>query len=175
MNIKLEPARTEHAEHISVIGRQSFSDAFAHLFLNKEELRDYLDHTYDPARLKGSIAKPNNAVFMAFYEDRPAGFVKMKKNSRHRVISAERQSELQKIYVLKEFHGTGVAQALMSEVVDVSGRIATGCLWLDVHIANDKAIRFYEKNGFSKAGRHEFMIGTQMFHYHVMALPIQTS
>ncbi|HEY0068099.1 MAG TPA: GNAT family N-acetyltransferase [Flavisolibacter sp.] len=175
MNIKLEPATAEHAEHISLIGRQSFSDAFAHLFLKDEELQDYLDHTYDPARLKESIAKPNNAVFMAFYDNQPAGFVKMKKDSRHRVIPAERQSELQKIYVLKEFHGTGVAQALMNEVADLSRRIATGCLWLDVHVANDKAIRFYEKNGFNKAGRHEFMIGTQLFHYHVMALPIQTS
>jgi ribosomal protein S18 acetylase RimI-like enzyme len=172
MKIKLEPATAEHAEHISRIGRQSFSDAFAHLFLNKEELQNYLDYTYDPARLKESIAKPNNAVFMAFYEEQPAGFVKMKKDSRHRVISAERQSELQKIYVLKEFHGTGVAQALMNEVVELSRRVATGCLWLDVHISNEKAIRFYEKNGFNKAGRHEFMIGTQLFHYHVMALPI---
>jgi ribosomal protein S18 acetylase RimI-like enzyme len=175
MNIKLEPATAEHAEHISLIGRQSFSDAFAHLFLQKKELEDYLHYTYDPARLEKSFAKPNNAVFMAFHEERPAGFVKMKKDSKHRVIPAERQSELQKIYVLKEFHGTGVAQALMKEVVETSRRIATECLWLDVHIANDKAIRFYEKNGFNKAGRHEFMIGTQLFHYHVMALPIQTS
>lgn len=172
MNIRLEPATAEHAEHISIIGRQSFSDAFAHLFLKKEELQNYLDYTYDPARLKESIAKPNNAVFMAFYDEQPAGFVKMKKDSKHGVIPAQRQSELQKIYVLKEFHGTGVAQLLMNKVVDLSQRIATECLWLDVHISNDKAIRFYEKNGFNKAGRHEFMIGTQLFHYDVMALPL---
>jgi len=48
-------------------------------------------------------------------------------------------------------------------------------LWLNVHTSNEKAKRFYEQNGFSKAGNHTFTIGAQTFDYYVMALPIKVS
>ena len=45
-------------------------------------------------------------------------------------------------------------------------------IWLDTHISNEKAIRFYEKNGFKKIGNYFFTIGTQTFEYYVMELPV---
>ncbi len=45
-------------------------------------------------------------------------------------------------------------------------------IWLDTHIDNEKAIRLYEKNGFTKMERYFFIIGTQVFEYHLMAMPV---
>jgi ribosomal protein S18 acetylase RimI-like enzyme len=80
--------------------------------------------------------------------------------------------ELQKIYVLGERQGKGIGSALLTEVKKIAKEGSPDYLWLDTHISNDQAIRFYEKNGFRKMGRYYFTIGSQTFEYHIMGLPV---
>lgn len=172
MKIKVITASPSDATIISSIGRQSFRDAFAHLFNEKKTLQEYLDYTYDVDKLRKSIRKENNVFFIAFMEKVPVGFAKVKKHSLNEQIDSIAQMELQKIYVLSYYHGSGAGPALMHDVVDLANDIKPDFLWLDTHVTNTKAIRFYEKNGFTKVGKHYFMIGDQTFEYHLMALPI---
>jgi len=172
MNIKVITADPSHAFTISSIGKQSFRDAFAHLFKNKEELLEYLEFTYHPDKIAKSLEKENNVFFLAFVENVPVGFAKVKKHSLNEQIESIAQMELQKIYVLSYYHGSGAGQALFQAVVDLANEIQPDFLWLDTHVSNAKAIRFYEKNGFRKSGKYHFTIGTQTFEYHLMSLPI---
>jgi len=173
MIIKIIRADASHAAIISTIGKQSFRDAFAHIFNNKKELQEYLDYTYQPAKIEKSIKKENNIFFLAFVENVPVGFAKVKKHSLNEQIESVAQMELQKIYVLSYYHGSGAGPALLDAVVDLAKQIQPDVLWLDTHIANAKAIRFYEKNGFKKTGKYYFTIGTQTFEYHLMCLPVE--
>ncbi len=172
MNIKIIKANSSHADVISSIGRQSFLDAFSHLFKSKEELREYLDYTYQSYKIEKSIEKENNVFFLAFVENVPVGFAKVKKYSLNEQIESIAQMELQKIYVLSYYHGSGAGAALIQAVLDLADEICPDYLWLDTYINNTKAIRFYEKNGFQKIGKHYFTIGAQTFEYHLMSLPI---
>jgi tRNA (guanine37-N1)-methyltransferase len=74
--------------------------------------------------------------------------------------------------VLSYYHGSGAGKALMKAVLELAQKIQPDFLWLDTHISNEKAIRFYEKRGFKKTGKRYFTIGTQTFEYHLMSLPI---
>jgi ribosomal protein S18 acetylase RimI-like enzyme len=172
MSIKIIVADSSHAPTISIIGKQSFRDAFGHLFKSRTELQDYLDYTYEPAKIARSVEKENNIFFLAFVENVPVGFAKVKKHSLNEQIDSIAQMELQKIYVLSYYHGSGAGAALMQAVVELANKNCPDYLWLDTYIGNDKAIRFYEKRGFKKVGRHYFMIGTQTFEYHLMSLPV---
>lgn len=172
MNIKVKKADPSHADMISSIGRQSFRSAFAHLFNDKGELHEYLDYTYDPGKIAKSIEKENNLFLLAFLENVPVGFAKVKKNSLNEQIESIAQMELQKIYVLPYYHGSGAGDALMRAVLDLAREICPDYIWLDTHINNARAIRFYEKYGFEKTGKYFFMIGTQTFEYHLLSLPI---
>ena len=63
--------------------------------------------------------------------------------------------EVYALYVLSEFYGKGVAQALMKaglEKISASSKI---CLW--VLKENKRAIRFYEKCGFSPTGEEKHL------------------
>ena len=80
--------------------------------------------------------------------------------------------ELQKIYVLSYYHGSGAGNALMQSVLDLAKKMQPDFLWLDTHINNIKAIRFYEKNGFKRSAKHYFTIGSQTFEYDMMCLPV---
>jgi ribosomal protein S18 acetylase RimI-like enzyme len=177
-NIKMEididrpmiiPARELHASQISRIGRISFSDAFGGYFKIKDDLINYLDYTYNPARVAISLPKANNSFFLAYLNGQAIGFIKLKKRSLNKLYDQEAQAELQKIYVLTPFHGTGASDELMKVGLQLAKSINSSLIWLDVIIENERAIRFYQKYGFVICGHHEFRIGSQIFNYHVMS------
>ncbi|MFI5133840.1 MAG: GNAT family N-acetyltransferase [Chitinophagales bacterium] len=172
MSITITRADVSHAAIIATLGKKSFRRAFEHLFKSKEELFEYLEHTYDPVKLAKSIRKDNNVYFLAVLDDIPVGFVKAKKFSLHPQIESISQMELQKIYVLPEHHGIGAGKALLNAVTELAQEIKPDYIWLDTHISNEKAISFYTKNGFSKCGKHYFTIGTQVFEYDLMIFPV---
>ena len=172
MKIRVNIATPLDAVTISTIGRLSFRDAFARLFNNKKELQEYLDFTYQPEKIAKSMRKENNVYFIAWVENVPVGFAKLKKNSLETKIRSVAQMELQKIYVLSYYHGSGAGAALMDAVVDYAHQIAPDYLWLHVDVSNEKALRFYLKNGFNISGKHFSTIGTQTFEFHMMCLPV---
>ena len=172
MNIKIVKANASHAEIISMIGRLSFRDAFSRLFDDKNALAEYLDYTYNIDKIAKSIHKENNVFFLAYLESVPIGFAKVKKYSLNEQIESIAQMELQKIYVLSYYHGSGAGAKLMEAVLELADQIQPDFLWLDTHVSNSKAIRFYEKFGFALSGKSHFTIGNQNFEYHVMCLPV---
>jgi len=172
MKIEIITVDSSHANIISSIGRQSFRDAFGHLFKSKIELQEYLDYTYHPDKIAKSMEKENNVFFIALVENVPVGFAKVKKYSLNDQIDSIAQMELQKIYVLSYYHGSGAGATLMQSVLNLANETCPDYLWLDTHVSNVKAICFYEKYGFTKTGKYYFMIGTQTFEYHVMSLPV---
>jgi diamine N-acetyltransferase len=172
MSVSVIRAGVSHAAVIATIGKKSFRRAFEHLFNCHEELFEYLEHTYDPVKLAKSIRKENNVYLLAWQDGEPVGFAKIKKHSLQEQIESGAQMELQKLYVLQEYHGIGAGTALLKEVKNLAKDDWPDYLWLDTHVSNEKAIRLYEKNGFKKIGRHFFTIGTQTFEFHVMGLPV---
>ena len=172
MTIDILTAKPDDAPAVSHVGRRAFRDAFAHLFNNKNELDEYLEYTYSVDKIAESIQKENNVFLLAIADGIPAGFAKLKKHSLNEQFDSVFQAELQKIYVLKQFHGTGLGSCLMQAVLRLVETLEPDCLWLDTHISNLRAIHFYEKHGFRKAGLHHFTIGSQTFEYHLMALPV---
>jgi ribosomal protein S18 acetylase RimI-like enzyme len=171
-NLKIAEAGVSQVAHIASIGKKSFRHAFGHLFLNRDELLGYLEFTYDPVKLMNSVKKANNIYLLAYAGGIPAGFAKLKNHSLNEFIESPVQMELQKIYVLPEYQGAGVGDALMQEIKNIVNGIHPDHLWLDTHVSNEKAIRFYSKHGFQKVGNYFFTIGTQNFEYYVMGLLI---
>ena len=172
MSIAIITAGVSHAAVIGTIGKKSFRRAFEHLFINKEELLEYLENTYCPVKLAKSLRDEDNVYLLALVDNEPAGFAKIKKYSLNEHIESVSQIELQKIYVLQEHHGKGIGSALLKEVKNVAKEVCPDYIWLDTHISNENAIRLYEKNGFKKIGKYFFTIGTQTFEYYVMGMAV---
>jgi ribosomal protein S18 acetylase RimI-like enzyme len=172
MKINVIKASPSDAVVISSIGRQSFRDAFGQLFDQERTLQEYLDYTYDVDKIAKSIGKENNVFFFLILKKVAVFFGKVKKYSLNEQIDSVAQMELQKIYVLSYYHGSGVGAALMQAVLELAQEIQPDILWLDTHLNNERAIRFYEKYGFRKTGKHHFTIGTQTFEYHLMSLSV---
>ncbi|MEP7064546.1 MAG: GNAT family N-acetyltransferase [Gemmatimonadota bacterium] len=63
-----------------------------------------------------------------------------------------RHDELYQLFVSAEGRGTGVATALLAEAEDRMRRLGIEAAWLSCAIGNERAARFYEKNGWLRAG-----------------------
>jgi len=68
--------------------------------------------------------------------------------------------ELWRFYVDREFHGRGIAQSLMDRVKQAARERGAKTLWLGVWERNDRARAFYRKCGYTDAGEHIFLFGT---------------
>ena len=81
--------------------------------------------------------------------------------------------ELSKCYVHPGHHGLGAAAELMHASLQAAAATGGAGLWLGVNSQNARAIRFYEKAGFSKVGTKSFRLGSTVEHDFVMerALP----
>src|SRR5690606_2609409 len=67
--------------------------------------------------------------------------------------------EIERIYVLKDFHGKKVGQLLYDKAIEVAKEKKSDYIWLGVWEENPRAINFYKKNGFVEFDKHIFKLG----------------
>lgn len=89
-----------------------------------------------------------------------------------RAVTHRPALELSKIYVLPDRHGGGAARALMTEALRTATESGVGCVWLGVNQENQRAQRFYAKNGFTVSGTKTFRLGTGVENDYVMVRPV---
>jgi diamine N-acetyltransferase len=77
--------------------------------------------------------------------------------------------ELKRIYLLSKFQGAGVGSSLMELALDEARRRNAQRLLLGVYAGNDRARRFYSKNGFSQIAVRQFRVGDQDYDDVVLA------
>jgi len=68
---------------------------------------------------------------------------------------------LDQLYILKEYHGVGIAHGLIDWALDEARNRGAEELYLTVYIDNNRARRFYDRYGFEAVGRYDFMVGSQ--------------
>ena len=71
----------------------------------------------------------------------------------------ENSLEIERIYVSKEYLGKQVGQLLLGKAIAIANDNKLDFVWLGVWEKNQRAIRFYEKNGFVVFDEHLFILG----------------
>lgn len=166
--IQVRKATIEDARHIALLGRITFAETFAEYFRDKQDLFDYHEQTFGVSKITVSLQKENNRYWIAFWNELPIGYAKLKVSSATEFIETEEVSQLQKIYVLKEFLNKRVGKLLMDELMMSFNESDKIHIWLSVLKSNERAIQFYYKNGFKHVGEHLFQIGKEVFDFYAL-------
>ena len=87
------------------------------------------------------------------------GFAQLRWGEPPGCVVASAPGEIQRLYVVREFHGKGVAQELMRASIEEMINRGSDVAWLGVWERNTKAIAFYAKCGFHEVGEHTFQLG----------------
>ena len=127
-------------------------------------IADFITTQLSVASFTDYLRDPQRALFLAFIGGQPAGYtmVVFEEPTDPDVAAAVTRrptAELSKCYVRARQHGAGVAPALIAASVDSARARGKASIWLGVNEENQRANRFYEKQGFVRVGTKKFLVG----------------
>lgn len=159
------------AESLARIAAQTFRDAFGE-DNRPEDLALHLERAYGPTQQGGELADPMIRTLLAHIGPALAAYAQLRVGPAPPCVASVSPLEIWRFYVAKEWHGRGLAQALMQEV-DVAARsLGADAVWLGVWERNPRAIAFYRKAGFVDVGSHLFMVGNDAQTDRIMVRPV---
>ncbi|MEQ6124808.1 GNAT family N-acetyltransferase [Pseudotenacibaculum sp. MALMAid0570] len=161
-------ATQNDVETISALAKITFNETFGHYFRDPNDLLEYFNRTFSLEKISESIKKQHNIFWLGLWNDVPVGYAKLKLNSSSEFVSGKNVSQLQKIYVLKNFLSKKVGSKLQEEMLTEAKNNQSEAIWLSVLKENKRAIQFYLKNDFKVMGEHDFQIGKEFFQFDVM-------
>jgi GNAT superfamily N-acetyltransferase len=150
------------ASALGLMARQAFSDTFAHLY-DPAPFAQFLNEAYGPGgKMERDLADPSIRWRVAAIADQPIGYAKLTPLVAPAPAPQPGAMELQQIYVLKPWHGRGVAEKLMGWAIDAARADGAPEIYLTVFDHNDRAKRFYTRHGFSEVGHCAFRLGDRV-------------
>ena len=168
MNWVIRPAVAADAADLSELAERTFRDAFSALN-TAENLDLHCAAAFSPAMQAAEIANPGIDTVVAESHLRLLAFAQVHLHPEPPdCVSVSPSVELRRIYVDQAFHGSGLARDLMAHVLEKAEERGAAAIWLGVWEHNARAIRFYQRFGFSEVGHHVFVVGTDLQHDFVM-------
>jgi ribosomal protein S18 acetylase RimI-like enzyme len=149
--------RTE-IEQLQKICKQTFYETFANQN-TEENMHRYLDESFSHEQLTIELTNPNTEFYFAKLDNEIIGYLKMNFGQAQTELKDLEALEIERIYVLKEFHGKKIGQILYNTAFNIAKKIKANYLWLGVWEENQRAINFYKKNGFIEFDKHIFKLG----------------
>ena len=144
------------------VAKRIFTDTFARNY-DEAEFRKFCDNVYSPeGPMARDFAAPDVRWCVATCEGEPIGYAKLTPLRAPVAEAAAGSMELQQIYVLADWHGTGVADRLIDWGISQARENGAPELYLTVFDHNERAKRFYARYAFEEVGNCTFQLGDRI-------------
>jgi len=157
-NLEIKKAPVTNVLELQLIGRQTFSETFSE-HNSVHDMQMYLEINLSIEKLTEELNDPNSEFYFALLNDKVIGYLKMNYGQSQTESIDESSLEIERIYVIKDFHSKNVGQVLFNKAIDIAGQRNAKYVWLGVWENNPRAINFYKKNGFEEFDKHIFKLG----------------
>jgi diamine N-acetyltransferase len=159
MSIRVRYGREHDANALAELAARTFQEAFA-AANRPEDMALHIARAYGPAEQLRELRDPSVTTLLVHVDGQLAGYAQLRLGGAPACVTGGSPVELWRFYVASAWHGRGVAQALMAQVVDEVRRRGGQTVWLGVWEQNDRAKAFYRKSGFVDVGSQIFMVGS---------------
>ncbi|QDH81210.1 GNAT family N-acetyltransferase [Echinicola soli] len=156
--MKIRKANIQDIERLKEIGKRTFYETFSS-DNSQEDMTVYLENGFSTEKLTSELTDPNAEFHFAENEGETIGYLKVNTGQSQTEIKDKNALELERIYVLNDFHGQKIGQLLYNKAIELAKANDVDYVWLGVWERNLRAIRFYEKNGFVPFDKHIFKLG----------------
>jgi ribosomal protein S18 acetylase RimI-like enzyme len=170
-NIEITRADQKDIDQLQQVSRQTFYETFS-ASNTEENINKYLNEGFSTERLTGELSNQSSEFYFARFNSRVIGYLKLNFGQSQTEIKEEKALEIERIYVLKEFHGKRVGQLLYEKAILIAAQKKVDYVWLGVWEKNPRAISFYKKNGFVEFDKHIFKLGSDEQTDLMMKLPL---
>jgi len=169
MNIRA--AVPKDAAVLADLARTTFYDTFA-ATNDAADMAMHLQRAYGVPQQTAEIQDSRITTLLVEHGDAAIAYAQIRSDHIPECVLGPAPVELWRFYVDREWHGRGIASALMDRVKAEARAGGAKTLWLGVWERNDRARAFYAKCGFVDAGEHIFLFGTDPQTDRVMTLSL---
>ena len=155
--VRIRQLTTADAGILSKIGGKSLIESHGHS-ATPEIMQDYVGRAFNEESCLAELSDAHYLFYGIFYQDEPAGYYKIVLNKPHPAVPIQSVTYMERLYLLKEFYNLKLGQELMQHAIDLSKANGEQGMWLNVWKLNERAIRFYKKNGFVPVGESQFVL-----------------
>jgi len=159
---------------LAKIGAETFAESFAD-HNSPEDMRVYLAASFNPEKQTCELADPASKFIIVEHGTETVGYARLNFGPAPDVISANKPMEIVRFYATKAWIGKGVGPLLMEACLKEAQLAKCDVIWLDVWEENPRAIAFYRKWGFEKAGTQTFQLGSDIQNDWLMARTTNTA
>lgn len=156
--IEIERATLDDLQVLQQIGKQTFFETFSSSN-SEENMLHYLEEGFSVKKLTEELMNMDSEFYMVVYQGYVIGYLKLNYGASQTELKDEETLEIERIYVLQEYHGKKIGQILYEKAIQVAQDRKVNYVWLGVWEENLRAINFYKKNGFIEFDKHIFKLG----------------
>ena len=173
MNCYLKQCTISDFDVLRELSIRTYYETFAHLN-TPEDMAAYLEDAFNVEKLGKELHDPNSTFYFLYFNEQIAGYLKLNEAPSQTDINDVDALEIERIYVEREFQGEGLGRYLMEQAIAIASERKKKFAWLGVWEKNEKAIRFYKKNGFYEIGTHTFVMGEDVQNDYVMRKDLES-
>ena len=159
-SIVIKKIGLEQLVPLQEIGRKTFYDTFFESD-SEESMKAYLDTSFSTEKLTAELENPNSEFYFATQNEVVIGYLKVNFGSAQTELQDANAVEIERIYVLQDYHGKQVGQLLFEKAMAIAKNNHCNYIWLGVWEENHRALQFYTKNGFVAFDKHIFVLGEE--------------
>lgn len=156
--LKIRTADINDAGLLTALGITIFRAAFGP-DNRQEDMDKYIAEEMNQDRITAELADKTNIFFIVRIDDEAIGYAKMRTRHNPEAPKSNKPIEIERLYVLHDYHGRQVGAALMEHCINVARQQGCDAIWLGVWEQNHRAVKFYKKWGFELYGSHNFKLG----------------
>ena len=146
------------APGLAAFAARTFCEAFA-ADNNPEDLRKHLAASYGIRQQGSELTDPDVATLLAHRDDALIAYAQVRRRQPPSCVTQSAPIEVQRFYVDRPAHGTGVARLLMLAAFDAAKAFSGEHVWLSAWERNARGLAFYARMGFVDVGGADFFVG----------------
>ena len=154
---------------LALVGSATFLETYA-LTLPGPDIVRHCAKAHVPEVYARWLAAPDCAAWVAEAGTTVVGYAVLTPSALPGVLPGD--LELQRIYLLSRFQGTGGGRALVEAVAAEAHRRGGARLTLGMYAENRPALAFYTRMGFEQIGTREFRVGDRLCADYVLGRPL---
>lgn len=110
-DIEIQKVTLNNIDRLQKIGRQTFYETFS-AGNSEENMTKYLAEGFSIEKLTTELSDNNAEFYFATLDDNVIGYLKLNFGQSQTELQDDKGLEIERIYVLKDFHGKSVGQIL---------------------------------------------------------------
>ncbi|ANF56472.1 GNAT family N-acetyltransferase [Halotalea alkalilenta] len=167
----VRPANARDIAPLRELARNTFLDTYAE-GCDAARIDAYIAEAYSHQALSAALEDADITVLLIERAGELAGFLQLHADDARTATFDADTLEIARLYLDRRAQGAGLGARLIEAAAERARTLGKRRLGLGVWRQNDRAIRFYQRQGFEITGTHRFDFAGEIHHDYTMHRPL---